>query len=212
MGFTIGGSGASRRRPVHPHIRGVYTPLTCEAGPPIGPSPHTWGLQGAGCKVKEPSRSIPTYVGFTGRRSPGGSPSSVHPHIRGVYDLIYQLLHVLQRSIPTYVGFTAGEVVTDIYFDGPSPHTWGLRSHQAFFSYFFPVHPHIRGVFEIPIRSLLVYAGPSPHTWGFRCMFHAPALGRRSIPTYVGFSSVSPPQQNRHPVHPHIRGVFFPLQ
>ena len=127
VGFTIGGSGASRRRPVHPHIRGVYTPLTCEAGPPIGPSPHTWGLQGAGCKVKEPSRSIPTYVGFTGRRSPGGSPSSVHPHIRGVYAL------ALDHTPDT---------------TGPSPHTWGLRSDLPAPPCPSAVHPHIRGVFS----------------------------------------------------------------
>ena len=229
MGFTIGGSGASRRRPVHPHIRGVYTPLTCEAGPPIGPSPHTWGLQGAGCKVKEPSRSIPTYVGFTGRRSPGGSPSSVHPHIRGVYDLIYQLLHVLQRSIPTYVGFTAGEVVTDIYFDGPSPHTWGLRSHQAFFSYFFPVHPHIRGVYgsyqhiqPAQVRSIPTYVGFSsamasksgrvtvhPHIRGvFGQQVGNRVFVARSIPTYVGFSKFQSGACWYMPVHPHIRGVF----
>ena len=112
----------------------------------------------------------------------------VHPHIRGVYDLIYQLLHVLQRSIPTYVGFTAGEVVTDIYFDGPSPHTWGLRSHQAFFSYFFPVHPHIRGVYG--------------------SYQHIQPAQVRSIPTYVGFTHRPPGGGGRTAVHPHIRGVY----
>ena len=167
MGFTIGGSGASRRRPVHPHIRGVYTPLTCEAGPPIGPSPHTWGLQGAGCKVKEPSRSIPTYVGFTGRRSPGGSPSSVHPHIRGVYGSYQHIQPAQVRSIPTYVGFTH------------RPPGGGVRT---------AVHPHIRGVYCGRVKASGESCGPSPHTWGLRVPDYRFPRIRRSIPTYVGFT------------------------
>ena len=72
-----------------------------------------------------------------------------------------------------------------------------------------PVHPHIRGVYFSPQLMGPTYYGPSPHTWGLLQPGDCSSSPKRSIPTYVGFTSGSGPVPRGGPVHPHIRGVYY---
>ena len=91
---------------------------------------------------------------------------------------------------------------------GPSPHTWGFRTHCRSHPSTPAVHPHIRGVFDLDAYTSALQNGPSPHTWGFRRVYLTTRPPGRSIPTYVGFSHWHKYIWFPFSVHPHIRGVF----
>lgn len=93
---------------------------------------------------------IPTCAGFTNGSSMTGIPTTVHPHIRGVYASKFQQNVVHRRFIPTCVGFT---------------------TLPASFLVDFLVHPHVRGVYTVKAFPVIRYHGPSPRTWG---LFPAP--------------------------------------
>ena len=197
--------------PVHPHIRGVFAVCFMPQRSEGGPSPHTWGFLPSLHPSKTVTRSIPTYVGFSPAFLPVGGRWSVHPHIRGVF-------------VPSFSHATRKV--------GPSPHTWGFRLGLLDYSVpdrsiptyvgfsprrhcmqsGLPVHPHIRGVFRSMTISALVFNGPSPHTWGFPPQGRLLRLSHRSIPTYVGFSSIRSFRLWISSVHPHIRGVFTEIK
>ena len=127
VGFTGGPRPMGTVRTVHPHVRGVYGPKNgvkteCTGPSPrawglricilskvwntAGPSPRAWGLHPVGIQVSAQLRSIPTCVGFTRGAVIRVDIVAVHPHVRGVYDLIIMLYCLVFRSIPTCVGFT----------------------------------------------------------------------------------------------------------
>ena len=207
VGFSLYVSCPSARKAVHPHIRGVFFRLSTPAKPSPGPSPHTWGFLSVTVETESKARSIPTYVGFSPAFLPVGGRWSVHPHIRGVF-------------VPSFSHATRKV--------GPSPHTWGFRLGLLDYSVpdrsiptyvgfsprrhcmqsGLPVHPHIRGVFNTTHRPSSSACGPSPHTWGFRWKSRECIKKSRSIPTYVGFSSIKKDRARTDTVHPHIRGVF----
>ena len=56
--------------------------------------------------VPGPARFIPTYVGHTYSRGNATRRNTVHPHIRGAYQVGAGHLLDAQRFIPTYVGHT----------------------------------------------------------------------------------------------------------
>ena len=112
----------------------------------IGPSPRAWGLRAYDDLKDGAVRSIPTCVGFTSCFILTASSTSVHPHVRGVYNSSKRFIEpvsgpsprawglhglnvrraILGRSIPTCVGFTPAR---------PFPKLSA------------PVHPHVRGVY-----------------------------------------------------------------
>ena len=136
-------------------------------------------------------RFIPTSVGNTDRSYKLWRGASVHPHIRGEYDLVVVL---------------EGRVI------GSSPHPWGI--HVSFFAIpsslrFIPtsvgntdcedcltiilaVHPHIRGEYVEVYQKEIVY--------------------ERFIPTSVGNTVCSEFGKRFAPVHPHIRGEYLTMQ
>ena len=150
-----------------PTYVGHTAPFCVSARLPAGSSPHTWGI-----------RSTPTHIPGT---------ASVHPHIRGAYEIKAPIS-------------SAGS--------GSSPHTWGIRAVSASFvcpprfiptyvghtspvcaySRWLPVHPHIRGAYFNGLEADSISSGSSPHTWGI-------PNALKSV-----FSSTS--------VHPHIRGAY----
>ena len=78
---------SSRCLPVHPHVRGVYETSLSSTNCASGSSPRAWGLYIQGGRPHGPRRFIPTCVGFI---FPTPSPfpqETVHPHVRGVYDI-----------------------------------------------------------------------------------------------------------------------------
>ena len=134
--------------PVHPHIRGAYEGSRGVSPAHGGSSPHTWGIHHDYRGNTGAYRFIPTYVGHTASSAGTENTITVHPHIRGAY-----------RAIDKQ---QAG-------LDGSSPHTWGIRilaylrrakvrfiptyvGHTASLSpmlVHLPVHPHIRGAYNV---------------------------------------------------------------
>ena len=147
VGHTCRGFRFSAFRPVHPHIRGAYTFSMWPIEIAAGSSPHTWGIRRRLGFLARRVRFIPTYVGHTSIRPRRQRGSSVHPHIRGAYDLCQRDGRPDERFIPTYVGHTS---------------LWAADHLRR------AVHPHIRGAYHLVDKVLKPHAGSSPHTWGIR--------------------------------------------
>ena len=131
----------------------------------LSSSPHTWGIRLTWRREQKLFRFIPTYVGHTKAGDSLAKRYAVHPHIRGAYgdpspaccwlvgssphtwgiQVLFHGLSLQLRFIPTYVGHTS--------FCGPV--TPG-----------YPVHPHIRGAYQIATSQKIYMIGSSPHTWG----------------------------------------------
>ena len=152
---------------VHPHIRGAYGPSQPIFRPPLGSSPHTWGIRQRKWMGLHTFRFIPTYVGHTSGRAESPANGPVHPHIRGAYGC---------------------EKVLSMRTSGSSPHTWGIHGilcerlpDSRFIPTYVghtrcakrrwpggPVHPHIRGAYIPSAGAYHRPPGSSPHTWGIR--------------------------------------------
>ncbi len=150
---------------VHPHVRGVYSSATQSFLDFNGSSPRAWGL----CVHAQPdpasSRFIPTCVGFIRIYGRKKARKPVHPHVRGVYGIVYPAV---------------------VRLDGSSPRAWGLYKHPLPYHVgdrFIPtcvgfmvcvvvtvsvvtVHPHVRGVYSKRMLLLLIVCGSSPRAWG----------------------------------------------
>ena len=178
----------TKKRTVHPHIRGAYA------------------LSGI-AQVTD-TRFIPTYVGHTAAPAPARPRCPVHPHIRGAYKPCrwwrrnedgssphtWGILPVdingrkKWRFIPTYVGHTE------------NPHR---------LLHIIPVHPHIRGAYLFVKGCPNWPAGSSPHTWGILDLAFQQSDKLRFIPTYVGHTMSECPNSTCISVHPHIRGAYW---
>ncbi len=73
-----------------------------------------------------------------------------------------------------------------------------------------PVHPHVRGVYDLPELITRPGGAVHPHVRG---VYGQRLVGRdiiaRSIPTCVGFTSAPIFTWVDATVHPHVRGVYF---
>ena len=87
-----------------PHTWGIRLSTATNAAS-CGSSPHTWGIQTFNTNPAGMNRFIPTYVGHTKDFESSMAITSVHPHIRGAYNL------------------GPGGPGQD---SGSSPHTWGI--------------------------------------------------------------------------------------
>ena len=85
VGHTSSSLATSRANPVHPHIRGAYSPMPFTKPLMSGSSPHTWGIPLRTCHTLQALRFIPTYVGHTKMSKANETKPPVHPHIRGAY-------------------------------------------------------------------------------------------------------------------------------
>ena len=113
--------------------------------------------------------------------------SSVHPHVRGVYEL-FHIRHIHAGwSIPTCVGFTV-EPFLIRRFVSVHPHVRGVYGWPRTGGPPPSVHPHVRGVYAQRPYSARQQCGPSPRAWGLRWARPRPC--------------------SWSPVHPHVRGVY----
>ena len=74
------------------------------------------------------------------------------------------------------------------------------------------VHPHMRGAYGIPSRSVASLIGSSPHAWGLLHYARRECVLERFIPTCVGLTHRDPGRQTEHAVHPHMRGAYTLFQ
>ena len=72
---------------VHPHVRGEYEHRIINGDMHDGSSPRAWGIPKLGARNSLGSRFIPTCVGNTTGTGDDGEDYTVHPHVRGEYDL-----------------------------------------------------------------------------------------------------------------------------
>ena len=152
-------------------------------------------------------RFIPTSVGNTGCKTRNKRQSPVHPHIRGEY-----------RNGRPWKDGTCGS----------SPHPWGILAHIIltiivirfiptsvgntfpipYPSKSLPVHPHIRGEYELRFSTSGTVVGSSPHPWGIHARFVSNFNHCRFIPTSVGNTNSPSCSATSLSVHPHIRGEY----
>ncbi len=114
-----------------------------------GSSPHAWGIRRVNLMACRSRRFIPTCVGNTFRKIPGSflgirfiptcvgntKPClrfffdfTVHPHMRGEYNLPVSKNLKAARFIPTCVGNTRPRGLLPSFGGGSSPHAWGIPS------------------------------------------------------------------------------------
>ena len=113
---------------------------------------------------------------------------------------------------------------------GSSPHAWGILAGgmvppaagrfiptcvgntiaQAVQSGKLTVHPHMRGEYLAPRDDSAFKGGSSPHAWGILILAVNDAVEVRFIPTCVGNTACNRPARQRRPVHPHMRGEYYP--
>ena len=136
------------------------------------------------------ARFTPTYVGNTNAITIITPGFTVHPHIRGEYEVSRLNLISLTGSLPHTWGILYGltpliycQRFTPTYVGNTRPCV--LRICTAL------VHPHIRGEYPLNLFNFPIYYGSPPHTWGIR---HS-SLHRHDF----------------HAVHPHIRGEYSHL-
>ena len=174
--------------PVHPHARGEYVFTQIARGrangsPPrtwgillkvvifylyIGSPPRTWGILRHSCFPLCVQRFTPTHVGNTCRPEGPGRRSAVHPHARGEYLPVSQLIkpgngspprtwgiHLrpawkrrLHRFTPTHVGNTRYPAAAGRAAAASPPRTWGILSPNFALASGDTVHPHARGEYE----------------------------------------------------------------
>ena len=179
------------------------------SAPPIGSSPHAWGIQRAAHAAGRLRRFIPTCVGNTRPSAPAWWITSVHPHMRGEYfhcrqsskasagssphawgiPVMLSSISVMSRFIPTCVGNTA--------------RTAALASLRA-------VHPHMRGEYSRDASISSCRIGSSPHAWGILRRGSIMTEDSRFIPTCVGNTHGRHAASESCPVHPHMRGEYMP--
>ena len=131
----------------------------------LSSSPHTWGIPNDNARNQSTGRFIPTYVGHTWADLLKFMSRTVHPHIRGAYNI---------REPADEIGA------------GSSPHTWGIPCIAWQTKTTTTVHPHIRGAYTNNMPTMKHYDGSSPHTWGILPVATQNRAARRFIPTYVG--------------------------
>ena len=210
MGNTTRSTAGTRRTPVHPHIRGEYSNASCNIWRALGSSPHPWGIRLTSPVTMICSRFIPTSVGNTDDGDYFVILDTVHPHIRGEYEI-------------------ACEAEDDFY--GSSPHPWGipfLSTGSTTKARFIPtsvgntryihqlrqcvaVHPHIRGEYWGTCLNHSDYFGSSPHPWGIHKLGDFCVRVCRFIPTSVGNTFNASLILSISSVHPHIRGEYLLL-
>ena len=207
VGNTLITHLAHCRAPVHPHVRGEYTPSRHRSHAHDGSSPRAWGIllddMGGDTKV----RFIPTCVGNTCPMPLARPVTTVHPHVRGEY----------KWATENVYGVT-----------GSSPRAWGIpfrhtqrTGHARFIptcvgnTYLFNitdptnlVHPHVRGEYTTSEMGMFKIGGSSPRAWGIPHNKEDKTMAIRFIPTCVGNTASSPRCVTSAAVHPHVRGEY----
>ena len=150
---------------VHPHACGEHTFRLSDKIRSGGSSPRVWGTQSQANRHTARLRFIPTRVGNTALKKPGGTKNcGSSPRVWGTPDA-YNTPRPMTRFIPTRVGNTATH-------PAPSPNR--------------AVHPHACGEHKYNMLSEPMYGGSSPRVWGTLPPAGINLSFQRFIPTRVG--------------------------
>ena len=150
-----------------------------------GSSPRAWGIPSGERFMQPMKRFIPTCVGYTISTSFSETSVSVHPHVRGVY-VSPPVLWPASAVHPHVRGVYENRVRRGSHGNGSSPRAWGIlflcditpvinRFIPTCVGYtilipeyncLIPVHPHVRGVYDLYEFFGDKRLGSSPRAWG----------------------------------------------
>ncbi len=213
--------------PVHPHVRGEYPGLRQHEGSVFGSPPRAWGVLRRRSTTRCSRRFTPTCVGSTSRRARRVLLSTVHPHVRGEYQMVGVCDELWVGSPPRAWGVrirfgTGGKgfrfTPTCVGSTGPSRSTRLSPS----------VHPHVRGEYGARTSFTVSVSGSPPRAWGVlqisdcrlgpvrftptcvgsTLVFCSSSSSSRFTPTCVGSTTPSIPLMLPWAVHPHVRGEY----
>ena len=194
-----------RTLPVHPHVRGDHTSLSCAIGLSPGSPPRAWGSRFAAGGSDSASRFTPTCVGITCTGTGGAGGASVHPHVRGDHGSCCESRGLRRGSPPR----AWGSLFHDDRLAGQhrfTPTCVGITSVIPSSSSSRSVHPHVRGDHSCRSQVIASSRGSPPRAWGSRGGCGYPSKLRRFTPTCVGITAARTPTPRAAPVHPHVRG------
>ena len=150
-----------------------------------GSSPRAWGIPQ---HIWIPSciyRFIPTCVGNTYRNCHRYAGQTVHPHVRGEYEIVESGHALIFGSSPRAWGIRSVFRLTER--NGRFiPTCVGNTSNKSFVDYLVSVHPHVRGEYMSTAEVRLWMCGSSPRAWGIPKRAGIHPLYARFIPTCVG--------------------------
>ena len=173
----------------------------------FGSSPHAWGIRPYCLERQHILRFIPTCVGHTFLSICQPDAVTVHPHMRGAYELICSPALICCGSSPHAWGIQGGNQNEK---DGLRfiPTCVGHTIPITTFALPGSVHPHMRGAYFSYPPCLFLASGSSPHAWGIRFLGAFCCIGVRFIPTCVGHTILAASLLTLVTVHPHMRGAY----
>ncbi len=186
-------------------MRGEYQYDSFNSQPINGSPPRAWGIRKRGNGSSSEYRFTPTCVGNTPAWHKSSQYPTVHPHVRGEYEIVPRNARALVGSPPRAWGIrtTFGRFRLPI---GSPPRAWGIlftnclnRGGNRFTPTCVgntcalqqsgrnrPVHPHVRGEYAIGKYYETVGFGSPPRAWGIRRRCVAVRSNFRFTPTCVG--------------------------
>ena len=195
----------------HPHERGDWGVDAWQEFAYVGSSPRAWGLGGPRRLRGRLRRIIPTSVGTGAGRACRRSPRTDHPHERGDWTPVRELVDSWDGSSPRAWGLGRGVrgwgrfggiIPTSVGTGRPSRRwTWGTAD-----------HPHERGDWFGLIGAEPGDEGSSPRAWGLVGAAVVRARSPGIIPTSVGTGSTARTSRSGRRDHPHERGDWCPVR
>jgi len=207
VGNSLPGQLSSDRLPVHPHVRGEFPSRLLHAETGNGSPPRAWGIQGVVSGQVDRLRFTPTCVGNSLDRLLGGDGTAVHPHVRGEFNPVPNILSLTSGSPPRAWGIRRAIALpkTRLRF---TPTCVGNSCHLNLSPNPISVHPHVRGEFLSSTQTSQTLDGSPPRAWGIRERSLDKRGESRFTPTCVGNSSLIALPTPSAAVHPHVRGEF----
>jgi len=207
VGNTCSNISANNRHSVHPHVRGEYYlvdafPLRIRGSPP-----RAWGIRGSCAVFPFQFRFTPTCVGNTRSTCSSRHSVAVHPHVRGEYTGLRAQIATRVGSPPRAWGILI-RVLHGSYSSRFTPTCVGNTGEGFLISAPSPVHPHVRGEYEITQPTSTSPYGSPPRAWGIHYSLPESGNHHRFTPTCVG--NTTPVLAFCYPgsVHPHVRGEY----
>ena len=173
-----------------------------------GSPPRAWGIRGSCAVFPFQFRFTPTCVGNTRSTCSSRHSVAVHPHVRGEYTGLRAQIATRVGSPPRAWGILI-RVLHGSYSSRFTPTCVGNTGEGFLISAPSPVHPHVRGEYEITQPTSTSPYGSPPRAWGI----HENPGARRGIPrftpTCVGNTDGPAKPSRPGTVHPHVRGEYY---
>ncbi len=171
-----------------------------------GAPPRAWGgPEVGGLGIVDP-RSTPTCVGRTGAGQTLRTCKPEHPHVRGA-DLGWLATAWMEHGAPPRAWGGQGRDEARHLPERSTPTCVGRTTHAQLARLPETEHPHVRGADVTPTIHDSRPTGAPPRAWGGPRPRALRLHRRRSTPTCVGRTWLSPAGTASPPEYPHVRGA-----